>query len=111
MVRLTIGTKRALDRIARGETPYAAAKAEGIALATIYNAQKRIRAAGGDPSAGAPKGAGRGAKEGLASTTANFGVNHEDMTLIDQAAKKIGKSRAAYMRDACIEAAKKTLAE
>jgi GTP cyclohydrolase III len=36
-------TQRALARIAKGQTPYAAAKAEGIALSTIYRAQKRER--------------------------------------------------------------------
>lgn len=36
---------RAIARIAKGMTAYAAAKAEGIALSTIYRALKRQRAA------------------------------------------------------------------
>lgn len=36
-------TDRALKRIQKGSTPYAAAKAEGIALSTIYRCLKRIK--------------------------------------------------------------------
>ena len=36
-------TQSALARVAAGETPYAAAKAEGLASSTIYSALKRIR--------------------------------------------------------------------
>lgn len=36
-------TKRALARVKKGQTPYSAAKAEGIALCTIYRALKRER--------------------------------------------------------------------
>jgi hypothetical protein len=42
---LSAGTERALKRIKRGETAYAAAKAEGLALSTIYRALRRIREA------------------------------------------------------------------
>lgn len=35
-------TRNALARVAAGETPYAAAKAEGIALTTVYNAVKKV---------------------------------------------------------------------
>ena len=38
-------TSRALQHVARGMTPYAAARREKIALSTIYNALKRARAA------------------------------------------------------------------
>lgn len=34
-------TERALARVAAGETPYAAAKSEGIALSTIYRATRK----------------------------------------------------------------------
>lgn len=34
-------TERALARVKAGETPYAAAKAEGIALSTIYRAVRK----------------------------------------------------------------------
>jgi transposase len=40
---LSAATERALRRVARGSTAYAAAKKEGIALSTIYRAQRRIR--------------------------------------------------------------------
>ena len=40
---ISISTKRALERIGQGETAYRAAKNEGIALATIYRALRRIR--------------------------------------------------------------------
>lgn len=42
MSGMRAGTKRALARIDAGETPYAAAKAEGIALSTIYRALSRL---------------------------------------------------------------------
>lgn len=35
-------TQRALRRVAQGETPYSAARAENIALSTIYRALKRL---------------------------------------------------------------------
>lgn len=38
-------TERALKLIAKGMTPYAAAKKVGIALSTIYRATKRVNAA------------------------------------------------------------------
>jgi len=41
--RQSSATDKALARIQAGETAYAAAKAEGIALSTIYRALKRIR--------------------------------------------------------------------
>lgn len=43
--KMSAATERALDRIRQGETAYAAAKAENIALSTIYRAQRRIREA------------------------------------------------------------------
>lgn len=44
--QVSAATERALKRIKKGETAYAAAKAEGIALSTIYRALKRIKDAG-----------------------------------------------------------------
>lgn len=43
--RQSSATEKALTRIQGGETAYAAAKAEGIALSTIYRALKRIKEA------------------------------------------------------------------
>lgn len=43
--RQSAAVDRALARIAAGQTAYAAAKAEGIALSTIYRALARQRAA------------------------------------------------------------------
>jgi len=43
--RTSAATERALARVKAGETAYAAAKAEGIALSTIYRAMRRIRQA------------------------------------------------------------------
>jgi transposase len=43
--RQSSATDRALARIKAGETAYAAAKVEGIALSTIYRALRRIREA------------------------------------------------------------------
>ena len=40
--RPSAATERALKLIAKGMTPYAAAKKVGIALSTIYRAQKRL---------------------------------------------------------------------
>ncbi len=40
--RLSSATERALRRVKNGATAYSAAKAEGIALSTIYRAQKRL---------------------------------------------------------------------
>lgn len=37
--RQSAATERALARVAKGETPYAAARAEGISMSTIYRAQ------------------------------------------------------------------------
>lgn len=45
-------TERALQRVANGTSPYAAAKAEGIAQSTIYRAVKRQAAAPEMPNAG-----------------------------------------------------------
>lgn len=42
--QVSAATERALKRVAKGMTAYAAAKKEGIALSTIYRAIKRIRA-------------------------------------------------------------------
>lgn len=39
--RQSSATERALARVAAGQTAYAAARAEGIALSTIYRAIKR----------------------------------------------------------------------
>ena len=39
--RTSSATERALKRVAKGEAPARAAKAEGIALSTIYRALKR----------------------------------------------------------------------
>ena len=44
--KVSADTLRALRLIKRGYTPYAAAKKVGIALSTIYRAQKRIRLLG-----------------------------------------------------------------
>lgn len=41
--QLSEKTSKALRAIARGLTPYAAAKKHGIALSTIYRALKRIK--------------------------------------------------------------------
>lgn len=41
--RMSAETVKALALIAKGLTPYAAAKKVGIALSTIYRAQKRIK--------------------------------------------------------------------
>ncbi len=43
--RPSAATEKALKLIAKGMTPYAAAKKVGIALSTIYRAQKRRAAA------------------------------------------------------------------
>ena len=53
--RTSAATERALARIDEGETPYAAARAEGIALSTIYRAQKKIRQAAIDKKAKAAR--------------------------------------------------------
>lgn len=41
--QVSAATERALKLVAKGMTPYAAAKKTGIALSTIYRAQKRLR--------------------------------------------------------------------
>ena len=41
--RISGATERALARVEKGETAYSAAKAEGIALSTIYRAVRRER--------------------------------------------------------------------
>jgi hypothetical protein len=47
--RNSAATERALKRVANGETPYSAAKAEGIALSTIYRALERQKNKGRKP--------------------------------------------------------------
>lgn len=42
--RQSAAVDKALKLIQRGSTPYAAAKKVGIALSTIYRAQKRLKA-------------------------------------------------------------------
>lgn len=44
--KLSSATERALRLVAKGMTPYAAAKKQGIALSTIYRAIKRIKEQG-----------------------------------------------------------------
>ncbi len=41
--RQSAATERALARVAAGQTAYSAARAEGIALSTIYRALKRAK--------------------------------------------------------------------
>jgi transposase len=41
--RTSAAVERAIKRVLAGETRYAAAKAEKIALSTIYRAMKRLR--------------------------------------------------------------------
>jgi hypothetical protein len=41
--RISAPTEKALKLIAKGLTPYAAAKKVGIALSTIYRSQKRLK--------------------------------------------------------------------
>jgi transposase len=41
--RPSAATEQALKLVAKGLTPYAAAKKVGIALSTIYRAQKRLK--------------------------------------------------------------------
>ena len=41
--RISSQTEKALRLVQKGLTPYAAAKKVGIALSTIYRAQKRLR--------------------------------------------------------------------
>ena len=41
--QVSAATERALKLVAKGWTAYAAAKKHGIALSTIYRAQKRLR--------------------------------------------------------------------
>lgn len=55
--RQSAAVDRALARVAAGQTAYAAARAEGIALSTIYRALARQRAASPAP-ASHPSGAG-----------------------------------------------------
>jgi hypothetical protein len=43
--RLSAATERALARVAAGETPYHAAKAEGLSLSTIYRQIWKLRRA------------------------------------------------------------------
>lgn len=44
--RESYATHKALEMIRKGSTPYAAAKATGISLSTIYRALRRLREAG-----------------------------------------------------------------
>jgi hypothetical protein len=41
--RISSQTEKALKLISKGLTPYAAARKVGIALSTIYRAQKRLK--------------------------------------------------------------------
>jgi transposase len=43
--KLSADTARALELVARGTNPHAAAKQTGIAMSTIYRALKRLRQA------------------------------------------------------------------
>jgi transposase len=50
--RISAPTEKALKLISKGSTPYAAAKKVGIALSTVYRAQKRLKRDG--PAPGTP---------------------------------------------------------
>jgi hypothetical protein len=108
MMRITVGVQRALDRIAKGETPYSAAMAEGISLSTIYRVQKRLREQGIDPKGVAP--AERAVvHRNRPPAVANFSVTTEEIQLFQAAADKLGMSRASFCREACVKDAKKVL--
>lgn len=47
VAKTSAATERALARVAQGESAYAAAKAEGIALSTIYRAMRRLKRVSG----------------------------------------------------------------
>lgn len=98
-MRATASTKRAIDRVLKGETPYAAAKAEGITTATIYNALKRLKLSEGVDLAPTPSSS----KE--KPTVANFTVKPDDLDLIDKAANILKTSRSDFMRQAVIDRA------
>lgn len=55
--KTSAATERALARVKAGETPYAAAKAEGIALSTIYRAVRKPEEADYPYDVGAALGA------------------------------------------------------
>lgn len=52
--RQSAAVDRALKRIAKGSTPYAAAKKEGLALSTVYRAVKRNKEKAGSAELLAP---------------------------------------------------------
>lgn len=97
-MRATASTKRAIERVKNGETPYAAAKAEGVSTATVYNALKRLREEEGVDSEPKP------VKQ--KPTVANFTVKADELDLIDKAATILKTSRSDFMRQSVIDRAK-----
>lgn len=100
-MRATASTKRAIERVKNGETPYAAATAEGISKATLYNALKRLRAEEGvvlEPKPIKQK-----------PTVVNFTVKGVELDSIDKAAAILKTSRSDFVRQAALDKATKVI--
>ena len=92
-------TINALDRVAAGETPYAAAKAEGLTPSTIYRALKKIKS-------------GEVAKEkrGLRRRGITINLSDAELQRCHEAAGRLRISRYKFMQLAVIEKIDKELA-
>lgn len=105
-IKFTDSTKRAIKLVEEGLTPYAAAKQIGIETATIYNAIKRLKAAGYSSIDEAPVPT---VKHKKPAKVASFSVNNGDIELFDKASDILGVSRAEFMRNACIDKANEAI--
>lgn len=101
----SIATKRALKRTEAGETPYSAAKAEGIALTTIYSAIKKINS--GDANYEDSLSEEKKSVSNRVVITIN--MSKAETQLCQSAADKLQMSRYKFLQSAAIEKAKAVL--
>jgi len=93
-------TRNALARVAAGATPYAAAKAEGLALTTVYNALKKLKLENKsllDSEQMEPK------TTTMSRAVATVNLSQEEMERCKIAAEKIGTSRYKFFQLAIVE--------
>jgi transposase len=100
-------TRNALARVAAGETPYAAAKAEGLALMTVYNALKKIKENGGEGTGQIKEKK----KTVMNRAVATINLTKEEMQRCQAAADKLKISRYKFIQSAVLEKAAQILAD
>ena len=93
-------TRNALARVAAGETAYAAAKAEGLALTTVYGALKKIKSGEGN---GIEEDVTQPKKTVMNRVLATVNLTQSEMQRCQDAADRLNISRYKFMQLAVLE--------